>query len=692
MSSGRSRDAIPVAHSDLSLWPAPDIAIFTSEIRAKFESRRESLIMYAAGDSYETICLKCGFKKGEILRLIKRCLTINQTGGIYGFYALIPGFRVQAYTRTADFRGGAGGRGGFAGALTATFMRFPELELEIQSACLDVRGSHAAMKNQSFDFSAIHRLFKRRLSELGVTSLEWPFNQKNHGSVSLRKYCKKILHGRAGGSGRGKAALGRHAIGRGVSALIRARTPFTIVQLDYHKVDAASTISIENEFGEEKDIVVQRWHIGLLADERLSGIIGLHVALEATPSADDALETIASAIIGDANRSNVGSRSSAPGNKLFLVRHFLPELDWQCFAAMKMDNGWANLASDTVDNLISVVGCAVNFGPVYSWWRRHLIENIIGKLTSKGLQRTAFTHGSGPNDPRVSNPNEEAVKFKIKISDLESIIWSCIREYNNSENEHNQFTAPVKALSLALQQKGLPFLPQPLPNEERRGERILYHVQEVTVRGNLEKNERPYFKLDRVRHTNEKLSEMYGLIGKKLISYTNRRLCREVQATIKETGESLGFMHPGQGWEFSNASWRDRKYFNRTGLSKRSQSDHTDLMEEFVEEKASELIEKQSRKRQKAASDALRLARMHTNIQRNSNADASPISKNGTTDVPNPESNHGLNKGVESEVAGVTKKDIVRKSNEHSKPASYPQEDPFGLFGPLVIKPHTRNG
>jgi hypothetical protein len=321
-----------------------------------------------------------------------------------------------------------------------------------------------------------------------------------------------------------------------------------------------------------------------------------------------------------------------------------------------------------------------------------LIENIIGKLTSKGLQRTAFTHGSGPNDPRVSNPNKEAVKFKIKISDLESIIWSCIREYNNLENEHNQFTAPVKALSLALQQKGLPFLPQQLPNEERRGERILYHVQEVTVRGNLEKNERPYFKLDRVRHTNEKLSEMYGLIGKKLISYTNRRLCREVQATIKETGESLGFMHPGQGWEFSNASWRDRKYFNRTGLSKRSQSDHTDLMEEFVEEKATELIEKQSRKRQKAASDALRLARMHTNIQRNSNADASPSSKNGTTDVPNLESNHGLNKGVESEVAGVTKKDIVRKSNEHSKPASYPQEDPFGLFGPLVIKPHTRNG
>lgn len=83
---------------------------------------------------------------------------------------------------------------------------------------------------------------------------------------------------------------------------------------------------------------------------------------------------------------------------------------------------------------------------------------------------------------------------------------------------------------------------------------------------------------------------------------------------------------------------------------------------------------------------------MHTNIQRNSNADASPISKNGTTDVPNLESNHGLNKGVESEVAGVTKKDIVRKSNEHSKPASYPQEDPFGLFGPLVIKPYTRNG
>lgn len=691
MSSGRTRNAIPVARSDMSLWPAPDISVFSKEIIEKYESRREILTMYSNGESYEKIYNKCRVKKGEILRLIKRCLTTDSAGEIYGFYALIPGFRVRAYTRTANLNAVAVRKGGLSGALTATFMRFPELELEIESACLATSGPIAVMKNQGFDFSAVQKLFLRRLRELGVTPQEWPFNQQHCGAVSLRKYCKNIRLCRVGSNKRGKAALGRHMIGKGVSALIGARTPFSIVQLDYHKVDAASTISIENDFGEEKDIVVQRWHIGLLADEKTGGVIGAHVALEATPSADDALETIASAIIGEEKHTDAGSQCAVQGKKLFLVRHFLPELNWQCFAGIKMDNGWANLAFDTVDNLISVVGCAVNFGPVRAWWRRNLIENIFGQLTRKGLQRTAFTHGSGPNDPRVGNPIKEAVKFKIKLSDLEKIIWSCIREHNSSGNEHNQFTAPIKALSLALQQKGLPFLSQPLPNEERRGERILHHVQEVTVRGNVEKNERPYFKLDRVRHTNEKLSEMYELIGKKLITYTNRRLCREVQATIKETGESLGFMHPGQGWEFSNASWRDRKYFNRIGLSKRSRSNHVDLLDEFIEEKTRELLESKPGKRQKGTSDALRIARMHMNMQRNSNADTSPFSEIETSNLPHPDSNYSLSRAVKSEVDDAIQKDMRSESSEPSKSEPRPKEDPFGLFAPLLIKPHARN-
>jgi putative transposase len=369
MSNGRNRSAIPVTRSNMSLWPAPDISVFTKDIRAKYETRREILKMYADGSAYKDIFVQCGVKKGEILRLIKRCLTTDQTGKIFGFYALLPSFRVRAYTRTASFRAHSGGRGGFVGALSSTFERFPELEEEIQSVCLGPSEAKATMRNRSFNFIAVHTLFKERLTELGVTSLEWPFNTDHCGAASLRKYCKKFIEGNAGsGSGnRGKAALGRHTIGRGVSALIKARTPFTIVQLDYHKVDAASTISIENEFGESKDILVQRWHIGLLADEKTGGIIGAHVALETTPSADDALETIASAIIGEGNTPILGNQNSPQRSKPFLIRHFLPELNWQCFAAIKMDNGWANLANDVVDNLISVVGCAVNFGPVRAW-------------------------------------------------------------------------------------------------------------------------------------------------------------------------------------------------------------------------------------------------------------------------------------------------------------------------------------
>src|SRR5471032_3315513 len=137
---------------------------------------------------------------------------------------------------------------------------------------------------------------------------------------------------------------------------------------------------------------------------------------------------------------------------------------------------------------MDTIGCAVNFGPVRAWWRRHLVERIFEKLTQRGLQRLPSTHGKGPGDPRSRDPNAKAIKFRIMLTDLISVIYDCIREHNTQENEGLQWASPLQTVQAALNHPASGLILQPLPMLTQRSLWLTMHIEESTVRANLDRN------------------------------------------------------------------------------------------------------------------------------------------------------------------------------------------------------------
>lgn len=621
MNRGARRTLIPNAHGDLSSWPAPDSNALGEQDKLSFLSRRRAVEMYAANRPYGEIKAETGKSEDEVQRLVKRCVTAAPDGMIYGFQALVPGSRLSGYVRRAPVPKSSDAEGSsFVGAFEQLLSRFPEIRELIESAFLN-RTRRGEMGERQMPITKIHGKFKAELIKLGFTNRDWPFNTENCGYNALSAYCRKLRLSdsqEAALSRSGEEAARRGKIGKGIRSLINARRPYSFVQLDFHKVDAASTISITNDFGVEQEINVARWHIGLLVDEYSAAILGAYVTLEKTPSGDSTLEVIESAVMPmSLEERNDDPKYALVNDKRVLLHELMPRLEYQCFSVLKVDNGWSNAADEVVNNIMDTVGCAVSFGPVRAWWTRNLIERIFLELTRRGLQRLPSTFGSGPGDSRIKKPNESAIRFKIRMSELASIIYGYIRAHNVETTEGRQWSAPVEVIQSALQHDQAGFFEKPLPTVKQNSPQLFTHTEIVTVRGSVERNERPFFLCDRWRYTNETLAHAPWLIGKKLMIYVNRRLCRIVHASVLDTGERLGRMHPPGKWAESKLSWRDRKLINRSGQSKRNHSLADDPYEEYQNSKKAAVKASAKSRKLRSSTEALDLARLEMAEKRN---------------------------------------------------------------------------
>jgi hypothetical protein len=610
MSRGDRRKRIPLAHADTQLWPTLDESRLTRQEQDELANRRAAVEMFARGSSFEEIKAVTGRSKSDVYRYVERCLTPAPDGAIYGFRALLRGTRVVPYQRRKEVEHAPGsGSGGCSGALSQLFSRFPEVEDLIKDLYFK-QNNRGTMPEARIGMRAIHDAFQKELRRQGLTDSDWPFNTSNCGYKSIWQYCCRlreadVQHSALARSGADAARRG--SVGNGIPRLLPPLRPYGAVILDFHKVDAASVIVLTNDYGEEFEVPLARWHFGLVVEESRGGALGFCVALELTPSADSTLEAISSAL---SSHAHALSDVLALSPEKFLVNQLMPELAYQCFSVLKVDNGWSNAAHEVVNNIIDTVGCAVNFGPTRAWWRRDLIERIFGEFTRRGLQRLPSTHGKGPGDTRSANPNQQAVKFRIHFTEIIAIFRRCQREHNLSDTERLQWTAPIKTLQAAYANPASGFFSQPLPLQVQAHAKLMMHVEEVTVRGDIEKNVRPYFNLDRHKHTNPTLANSYWLIGKKLIVYLDRRLARIVYATVKDTGEQLGLMHPSGPWAHSDCSWRDRKLMTRSGMARRYGASTVDPLEQTKLEKIEQLKALSKSRRRKSSRTALEVAKI----------------------------------------------------------------------------------
>lgn len=586
MNTGSRRSLIPPQLYDLTLWPMPDEAALSSGQLSIYRRRKQAVEMYAAAEPYGVIRERVSLSPQEVRRLVKRCVTADGNGTITGFAGLLYGFRIKKYVRTAPVVHSIGGSsGGCAGALTLLFEQRPEIRSFVDDEFLKRPGRKVPSAKTTF--RDLHGTFMKKLKECGVTDDDWPFNTKDCGYRSLRKYCQGLLEqepGRWFGARAGAEAQRRSSVGSGHRPILPVMRGMTSCQLDFHKVDAASIIFLETTEGESIPVPVARWHIGLLVEERWGLVLGAWIALELNPSADSVLEVV-EASLRPIDSSKDGAFCVLTVDGKVFPNQVMPELAYQGFSVLKMDNAWSNAATEVVDNIIQTVGCAVNFGPVRAWWRRSVVERIFGQLTRRGLQRLPSTLGSGPKDPIRDDPVGKAVKFQITVKNLIDVIHACIREHNETRSEGVSFASPMSALKNSLARPASGVFLQPLPKPVQNDLKLLTHKEIVTVCGDLKKHVRPYVNLGRWKYSNPELAASYHLIGRRLILYCDRRDVQVVHATVRDTGEQLGALHAPQKWAHLHISWRERAALNNAGLALRQRENAQSPVARLREEK-----------------------------------------------------------------------------------------------------------
>lgn len=175
MNRGQVRSLIPAAYADLKAWPAPDIEVFDDDEKQKYIQRRTAVEMYAQGARYDEIRSLTGKCDEEVRRLVRRCVISDGAGDIYGFYALLPAFRVRGYERKKMIRLGKGnGHGGYAGAMKTLLRLHPEAAVFIKERILKLH-TDGYVPEARISYKNLHSDFLKMLRGLKLTDADYPF-------------------------------------------------------------------------------------------------------------------------------------------------------------------------------------------------------------------------------------------------------------------------------------------------------------------------------------------------------------------------------------------------------------------------------------------------------------------------------------------------------------------------------------
>ncbi|SOY61638.1 helix-turn-helix domain-containing protein [Cupriavidus taiwanensis] len=608
---------IPAALQDIAAWPDIDVSNLDENARRGVARKKEAIALYIAGYSFKAIATETLISDDTLRRIIKRCLAVAPDKRIFGFRALYPGLHVVTYKRSKsaarNFVGGTICSSGYAGALGQLFDRFPWLRERVINQFLG-RNDDGEYVEARKSIANIHKEFFEELKGKLKPS-EWPLHTKNRGYSALRKYLHALLKTRPTAYIRersGEEAARHLMIGRGHPRLIQAWMPFSILELDYVRQDAPGYIEFEDRYGQLHRLLVARWYVGLLADECTGGVCGYHVAYEAEPSADTALQTVLSSLMPVAQddvaplmRDVVPEHASLLPNLILLYAR-------QGCCLLKVDNGWANVANDFVNNVIDVLGCAVEFGVPRAWWLRPFIERLNGKLAERGLHRLRCTYGSGPHDPRRHQPEKEAALYTLRDKDLTAILDAVIAEHHTVFTPEKFFRSTIRdILEGYATRPELDWVPQPLPISSEPELRLLMHKTVATVRGSVKKGVRPYVQFDRCRYTNQRLSSDFTLIGQKVELQVQRMDIRKAWAVLLSTGQDLGQLNPDARWADWKYSILARQVMNRKALACPAERDPR-VVHEVIKARRQALIEQKPKKRSKR--EALEIAKLQRQI------------------------------------------------------------------------------
>jgi hypothetical protein len=349
------RNEIPAPLADPAVWPGVDTSALDPKRRAIYQRREAAVCAWLAGSPLASIERRFGINRGTLQRLVERCLLPHSDGRIQGMRALIPHARAKAYRRTAPALRRQD-RAGLTGAMGQLFERLPQLTRIVER---EIAGGDLYM-------TASNRL------KAGFTLKDYPFNQQEKGYRSLSAWVRRRLQERIP-----LLPLSR------ADAWAATTRPFSVVELDGHKLDLRVRVRFVDASGVAVDLESERLFVVALIDVCTRVVLGWQLVPAPEYDHHDVLGAIQDALRPRRRRDAFLSPGLAYRPGAGFVADVLPQLGYACWDVLKVDNAASHLTEDTFEPICRFVGCRMEAGPIGEPTARPFIERFFGTLQKR---------------------------------------------------------------------------------------------------------------------------------------------------------------------------------------------------------------------------------------------------------------------------------------------------------------------
>ncbi|CAE6862245.1 DDE-type integrase/transposase/recombinase [Paraburkholderia domus] len=576
---------------DVSVWPTVAHTELDEVARRVFEKRRQAVVRYAAGESVKSIELSTGVNRRQLYRLLERATLPHPDGRPYGFRALVRYTRIAEYTRVRAVETGrdCGGYGA-AGALSLLFEQYPALtgwlllKLKQRKVLLVKIHTDSGLRTRLSGLQALHDEFLRQCRTVGLTVGDYPFNTSDNAIRSLSRRVKAELLRRFDTAARSAGASHLKGLPRPTDAGVPAASrPYQVVEFDGHRLDIRLKVVTRDHLGFEHEFEIDRAWLLVIIDVCTRAVLGYHVALGKEYSRYDVIKTIEKALEPHRERSftiaglTYGPQDGFPSQRL-------PELAYATWEWMKLDNGRANLANETLTALCEFIGCLVDAGPKYSPDERPYIERFFGTIASRLSSRLPGYTGSHPRDLRraLSDPKGN-LRLYVSFDELEELVEYAIASYNGTPHGGLNNVTPLEAIGYFV--RGRQTLVTWLAEHHRRTLCLMQSARRCRVRAYLDQGVRPHINLHGARYTNRVLATSTHLIGQQLLVYMNTDDLRCVRAFLSD-GAELGVLAVQGSWRLIPHNLKLRQQIlKQAGERRQRGAGAPDPIEAYVKEK-----------------------------------------------------------------------------------------------------------
>jgi putative transposase len=609
------RASIPDSLRDLSAWPSVDeTAISNEDDKATFRARREAIRVFVEepNTSLLEIHRRTGVHPRALYRLLYRCLSKHDDGRIYGFRGAIPYVRLKQYERNQPVSASQT-NGGLSGAFNHLVQRHPSIATLLKRTAKAHGKKTGGKREGRRALARIHKEFLDECRAVGIKAGEYPFTQSLLAIRSLSAYLKKLseetFEGAAKAAGARKV---KPAISEAEDPVSPAARPFEVVEFDGHKIDLRIKVRVQDPFGLETTLEMNRIWILVLLDIVTRAVIGYALALGKEYNKDDVAAALQNALTPYRPRQfKIPTLSIRNGGGF--PSGVIPATEYACWDWFRFDGARSHIAADSLERLTQIVGCWPDNGPAGEPDERPFVERFFHLVAAHFAHRLPGTTGSNPKaiEKLLNDPGSD-VALMVELEELEEMIEVLLADYNGESHGGLGGRTPLEAMHFHVQkQRG--FL-RTLPSALRSNLCLLQEARTVPIRGKLVAGVRPHINFAGVRYTSTVLSNNPALIGKSLRIYFDVRDIRVVKAFF-EDGSELGILTAAKPWCYTPHSLRVRQEILRLKREgKLKYKDGDDPVEAWYKYKrgqaktskraAGELAKHQSYKKQLAATEA----------------------------------------------------------------------------------------